>query len=1091
MNFKVVLLFLGAFTQSILFAQNTNLWGVSYRGGENNRGTIYSINPDGTGFKIRHDFECVNDGANPENALTASGGKYLYGCSNSGGIYELGTLFKYDTSNDSLIKLFDFPGDSLGGFPSRKMHFGHNGKLYGTAAGGQYKNGVLFEFDTLKSTYRTLVHFDDTSNGKISFGGLSYFSDSCIYGGVSGGPNKDGLVYKYDIRNNKFSTVLDFSKEKGITPIGGIYEIGKDSFLGFAVYSGKTGLYRYDAANAKMDVIMIFNSRSVGENATGDLFLASNNKFYGVTTRGGTNNIGVFYEYDYKRNQYRIKGSFGAVRPTPQGFVAEDTNGVIYGTTNGGGKDRHGHIFEYDIDNDKFSNKAELKGGRNGENPVHGLVLAPNGNLYGLTENGGKYGSGTVFKYESSSNKITKIHNFNKGEGGHSPGRGLVQAQNGKLYGLTHFGGKSNNGVLYEYDPKTSIYTKKIDFEADKTGRTPASIMIVGRNGKLYGTASQGGKNDEGVLFEYDPKSNKITRLHDFDLSTGGFPIDVLTLSPDEDIIYGIAPYGGNGPMTGGVVFSFKISTKTYTVLYDFASATGGIYGPARTPMGPMTLASDGNYYGIVTEGGLYGSGAFFMLNPITSKVTILRSISGSNGRRVHGSLTESGKGSFYYLGSTGGYNKEGTLTQYISKTGKVKLHISFSDSTIGYEPTGSLLRATNGKYYGINQKGGADNGGVIFEYDPNLDTVFARHEFQDSTLIVPVRWNIYGSELAEVINCFHPTFTAESKTTCDSLLSPSGMEYYKVSNIYIDTIKVANACDSIITTFLIKKEPKNTKVSMNACDSFSFYKLGTALDSTGVYFDTLTAANGCDSIVELNLTIKNSTYQSFDTTACGSFTSIGSNKIWSTSGIYLDTLINSAGCNDIYTYKLAVNQESNISYDTAACDSFIYKGSLVSQSGIYYDSLLTSKGCDSIITTKITINKSSTFSIDTTITDSFILADNRVIKQSGKYKAVITNGVGCDSVIDYTIDIITGGRKTYSQGLINVFPNPGKDNITVNISEIKSLSSLNMYTINGLCVKTFDSTQNVIVLKNLEKGVYLLKMETSDGLFVEKIVVQ
>ena len=70
-------------------------------------------------------------------------------------------------------------------------------------------------------------------------------------------------------------------------------------------------------------------------------------------------------------------------------------------------------------------------------------------------------------------------------------------------------------GVLFQYDPATSIYTKKLDFTGDANGRHPFGSLIQASDGKLYGMTLSGGTNDLGVLFQYDPVTSTYTKKLD------------------------------------------------------------------------------------------------------------------------------------------------------------------------------------------------------------------------------------------------------------------------------------------------------------------------------------------------------------------------------------------------------------------------------------------------------------------------------------------------------------------------------------------------------------------------------------------------
>jgi uncharacterized repeat protein (TIGR03803 family) len=99
-----------------------------------------------------------------------------------------------------------------------------------------------------------------------------------------------------------------------------------------------------------------------------------------------------------------------------------------------------------------------------------------------------------------------------------------MEAANGKLYGMTSQGGASNLGVLFEYDPTTATYTKKIDFDGTTKGRYPYGSLMEATNGKIYGMTSSGGVFNKGVLFEFDPTTATYTKKLDYDGVNGQNP---------------------------------------------------------------------------------------------------------------------------------------------------------------------------------------------------------------------------------------------------------------------------------------------------------------------------------------------------------------------------------------------------------------------------------------------------------------------------------------------------------------------------------------------------------------------------------------
>src|SRR5262249_46639548 len=149
------------------------------------------------------------------------------------------------------------------------------------------------------------------------------------------------------------------------------------------------------------------------------------------------------------------------------------------------------------------------------------LFEASNGLFYGLSS-GGTTSMGTLFSYDPVNNIFTVLHTFG-GTDGSAPQGTLMQAADGKLYGVTSTGGTNNVGVLFHYDISSSTYTKLYDF-AVATGSNPAGDLHQSANLVLYGSASNGGVSGMGALFSYDLGTGTYTDILDFNGTNGSDP---------------------------------------------------------------------------------------------------------------------------------------------------------------------------------------------------------------------------------------------------------------------------------------------------------------------------------------------------------------------------------------------------------------------------------------------------------------------------------------------------------------------------------------------------------------------------------------
>ena len=147
-------------------------------------------------------------------------------------------------------------------------------------------------------------------------------------------------------------------------------------------------------------------------------------------------------------------GSAGAAKGThPHAPLALGLDGNIYGVTEQGGASGYGTVFQVTLGG-LFATLAEFSGG--GPNtPLAGLAAGPDGNLYGTTSEGGASGYGTVFKI-TPAGTITIVAEFTGNSGalrGKEPAGSLLAALDGTLYGMTPHGGSGDSGTIFRLPP--------------------------------------------------------------------------------------------------------------------------------------------------------------------------------------------------------------------------------------------------------------------------------------------------------------------------------------------------------------------------------------------------------------------------------------------------------------------------------------------------------------------------------------------------------------------------------------------------------------------------------------------------------------
>jgi uncharacterized repeat protein (TIGR03803 family) len=179
---------------------------------------------------------------------------------------------------------------------------------------------------------------------------------------------------------------------------------------------------------------------------------------------------------------------------SPSTTLIQGTNGYLYGTTFYGGPGNYGTIFKISTSGKLTTiyNFCSLASCADGTLPDGGLLLATNGSFYGVTNQGGAYGYGTVFKI-TATGKLTTLHSFNQSDGAY-PQAGLIQATNGNFYGTTYVGGTYSAGTAFEITASGTLTTlfSFCDNISCFSGFNPNGL-IQATDGNFYGTNYGGG----------------------------------------------------------------------------------------------------------------------------------------------------------------------------------------------------------------------------------------------------------------------------------------------------------------------------------------------------------------------------------------------------------------------------------------------------------------------------------------------------------------------------------------------------------------------------------------------------------------------
>lgn len=325
--------------------------------------------------------------------------------------------------------------------------------------------------------------------------------------------------------------------------------------------------------------------------------------------------------------------------------------GFLYGMTSEGGTNDLGIIYKVMPDGTGYQKLLDFSGSSNGSEPL-GSLVSDGTNLFGMTSTGGANNAGTIFKIGLNGSGFTKLLDLVGATTGSNP-KGSLLLDGSTLYGMTSLGGANNFGTIFSISTSGS-FTKLLDFDGTNNGSEPIYSLHL-KSGFLFGMTQYGGANGIGTIFKIMTNGSGYAKLHDFNGSDGNAPIGGFT--SDASYLYGITESGGTN--NHGVIFKIMTDGTGFTKLHDFNSTTTGRF-PRANP-----VLNSGKLYGLTQIGGANNLGVLYSINTNGTSMTRLVDFAGiSNGSSPEGALIYDGS-VFYGTTRQGGANFGGTLFKY------------------------------------------------------------------------------------------------------------------------------------------------------------------------------------------------------------------------------------------------------------------------------------------------------------------------------------------------------------------------------------------------------------------------------------------
>jgi uncharacterized repeat protein (TIGR03803 family) len=547
----------GAYPNGITLGNDGNFYGTTYWGGSSGGGSVFQLTPSGT-FTTLYSFNGTSDGGNPDTSLTLAKDGNFYGTTVGVGFGNFGTVFKISPAG-AFSTLHSFTGGSDGAYVAAPLMQASDGNFYGISSlGGTGADGTIFRI-TPRGDLTTLHQFRGPGiSGNVpgafaNFGALVQGSDGNFYGCVPRFFNAllnldDGAIFRITAAGN-FTLLASFISPNGEAPVGVLLD-QEGNIFGTDVEGGS----RDDGTLFRLTphgLSTIVNFNGVNGMFPTPLIQGRDGDLYGAYRGSSANPGGLFRRTRRGKLVWQVlfHGTNGTW-PTAALFQAKD--GDFYGTTSGGGASLNGTVFRL-TPSGALTTLYSFTGGVDGAAPQAGLVQDQQGNLYGTSYVGGISGSGTVFKV-TTTGMFTSLYSFTGGADGGSPIEGLTLGDDGNLYGVTIGGGSNFAGTVFQITPG-GVFTSLYSFSFFNGGSLPYSALVKGANGIFYGATLLGETSGYGSLYSVTTTGTVATVYSFTGGADGGPPI---SLSPGAGgSLLGTTTGTGISTSDPGTVFRF------------------------------------------------------------------------------------------------------------------------------------------------------------------------------------------------------------------------------------------------------------------------------------------------------------------------------------------------------------------------------------------------------------------------------------------------------------------------------------------------------------------------------------------------------
>jgi uncharacterized repeat protein (TIGR03803 family) len=362
---------------------------------------------------------------------------------------------------------------------------------------------------------------------------------------------------------------------------------------------------------------------------------------------------------------------------------------------------------------------AFLGGAQDGEYLLDPVIEGRDGRLYGTTINGGVEDGGVVFALAKDGSQFVILHDFTGStNNGIWPWGGVIQGQDGKLYGAARYGGTQDAGVVFSLNTDGTGFTNLHSFTTNANeGAYPLNTVIQGRDGRLYGRTLSGGTNDSNIIFGLNTNGTGYAVLHSFSAEFPYWDDSYSGLVEGSDgLLYGTTYC--DGAYGDGSVFRLQKDGTSFQTLHDFKGSSTEGY----CPFGSVYETREGVLYGTTSYGGPDDYGMLYKINRDGTGYAILRYFIATNSEGyLPVAPPVEGPGDLLYGTTYFDDFDDGGIVYCVRKDGSgfAWLYRFKWDLPEGTDPNARMIRGSDGALYGTTFSGNDPGAGSVFRIKP------------------------------------------------------------------------------------------------------------------------------------------------------------------------------------------------------------------------------------------------------------------------------------------------------------------------------------------------------------------------------------